>query len=921
MKKTKLKVILSIFSIGTLIAFLIFSNFVNKRSKYESFLLSDIKSLNESYNSEIAPKIMMDKPEMAGIQDYYATIDPTLKKVPHERLISAIQETQSKLKRSKSELFDRYQWNEVPSNMSGRVRSFMIDPNDIKGEKVWAGSVTGGLWYNNNIYENDSIWHPVSDVWENLSISSIIADPNNPQIFYVGTGEAQTAVTIYRESSTRGVGIWKTTDAGKTWTLLPSTSNFNYITDIVVKNESANSVIYAGVVSGTYQGENHLSNPSDGVYRSTDGGSTWTQVLPNIAGETVPYSPSDLEIAASGRIFVGTYRNIDGKGGATILHSDDGISWSVYDEYNSIISSSEIFTNNIPGRTMLASAPSNPNTIYAIIAAGRTTPENWIYYRGKHLIKSTDNGENWIEKTVPNGDPEETYWATLAWHALTIKVDPNNENTLYAGGLNMQKSTDGGNTWDLKSFWYNRTNYPPYLHADQHNITFKPNSSDTIFFTNDGGVFATFNGSNSNITYIEKNNSLNTLQFYTCNLHPDSAALEYIGGLQDNGTVLFTGNPINKNESPVSGGDGAYCFFDNDDFLISTVYYNSIYIANKVNGTYQRLDQNGDFYGTGTFICPSDYDDNHNTFYANAVGFTGARANSILRVTNMTTVNSSGIILDVNTNSSVPFSHVKYSQYSPYNAANLYLGTQSGKLYKTLNAHSSPSSTEIGSNQFPTANISCVAEGKDENELLVTFSNYGVSSIWYSGDGGSNWEEKEGNLPDMPIRWALFDPVDTAKVLLATEVGVWGTNNIYSDPVNWEPINNNFPNVRVDMLRLRTTDNTILAATHGRGLFYCDLEGGKPSTTSIFKHTITEFETKIYPNPTNGYINLNFAENVNGLINISVFDESGRMIKSIKSNINSNQFNFNISEFNNGIYFINISANKKFVTKKVILRK
>jgi Secretion system C-terminal sorting domain len=920
MKKVRFKAFASIIILfGILFSVTINTNYY-KRKKYERFLLKDIQSLNLEYKSE-GTKPAMDKPEMAGIQDYYMTIDPELKRVPHERYVSAIKETLRRSKGTKSELSDRYEWLEVPADMGGRVRSFMFDPNDTDDKKVWAGSVTGGLWYNNNIY-TDSIWHPVSDLWENLSISSIVADPNNSQIFYVGTGEPQTAVTIYRESSTRGVGIWKTTDAGETWQLLPNTSEFPYISDIIVKDETGTSAIYAGVVSGTHQGEDHTSSPSDGVYKSTDGGTSWSQVLPNINGQTVPYSPSDIELAASGRIFVGTYRNINGYGGASILYSDNGTSWNIFADYNDSIQASTDATVVIPGRTMLTSSPSEPNTIYAVIAAGGYTAQNWIYYRGRYILKSTDNGANWEQRNLPySGSP----WATLAWHALTIKVDPNNPNTLYAGGLNMSKSTDGGLSWQEISIWWNFGPYyhpdnPPYLHADQHSITFKPGNSDTICFTNDGGVFMSPNGTDLDIEFIEKNKNFNTLQFYTCDLNPDSASVDFVGGLQDNGTVVYKGPPIQVDQSFVSGGDGAYCFYDKDNYLITTVYYNRFYVFKENGSSYTSINSTGE--ESGTFISPSAYDDYRNTLYANAVSFTGDQANQILRVKNILTENPIKEFITLGTASAVHFSHLRYSKYSTQTQTNLYVGTQAGLLYKITNAQGNPETTDIGDNAFPIANISCIEEGKDENELLVTFSNYGVSSVWYTNDGGTSWSEKEGNLPDMPIRWALFDPEDTTKVMLATELGVWGTNDIHAEPVIWEPLNNGLPKVRIDMLRLREWDNTILAATHGRGLFYCDLEGGSepqdPISTTYITTLPQELEIDVYPNPNRGILKLkydNFIEH----ISISIYNENGSLQKTF-SNVNANS-ELNISDLSDGLYFVKINAGGKETTKKIILQK
>ena len=232
----------------------------------------------------------------------------------------------------------------------------------------------------------------------------------------------------------------------------------------------------------------------------------------------------------------------------------------------------------------------------------------------------------------------------------------------------------------------------------------------------------------------------------------------------------------------------------------------------------------------------------------------------------------------------------------------------------------SPSAINITDNSFPLANISCVEEGKDENELLVTFSNYGVSSVWYTNDGGDTWTEKEGNLPDMPIRWALFDPEDTSKVMLATEVGVWGTDDIYAETVTWEPLNNGLPKVRVDMLRLREWDNTILAATHGRGLFYCDLEGGSEPQDPVasINKVVQQLEIELYPNPNRGILKLKY-DNSNENISISVFNENGSLQKTFR-NVNANS-EINISDLSDGLYFVRISTGKKEITKKIILQK
>jgi len=184
----------------------------------------------------------------------------------------------------------------------------------------------------------------------------------------------------------------------------------------------------------------------------------------------------------------------------------------------------------------------------------------------------------------------------------------------------------------------------------------------------------------------------------------------------------------------------------------------------------------------------------------------------------------------------------------------------------------SPLVTEITGDEFPIAYVSSIAVGQSENVLLVTFSNYGVESVWQTLDAGATWTNVEGNLPDMPIRWALYHPENDEQVMLATELGVWTTSQLNAVEVAWAQNAAGMANVRVDMLTLRPIDNTVLAATHGRGFFTCNF---LPDPTISIPEKKSNFFT-VYPNPTNGILNLNF-ENANGSpTRIIVVDISGR---------------------------------------------
>ncbi|NOX46671.1 MAG: T9SS type A sorting domain-containing protein [Chlorobi bacterium] len=848
-----------------------------------------------------------DHPEFAALQNYFMTFDPAENRVPVERLAVANKYTIQLQQQNNLKSTNLIEWEQTGSNMGGRTRGIMWDPNDANGYKVWACSVTGGLWYNNDISDNNSSWEIVDDFWPGLSTACIAYDPNNTQVFYVGTGEYQTARVIYRESSGVGYGIWKTIDGGQSWEILESTGDFKYISDVKVRNEDGNSVVYAGVVSGVYHGVEHVSGPSDGLYRSTDGGQNWEQVMPGIGEENLPYAPADLEIGPNGRIFVGTMKNLDGDGGATILWSDEGTagSWTVYDYYETIIPNDPEFP--VPGRVVLAAAPSDENIVYAIVGAGWTNSSNFNYARGRYILKSTDGGESWTEKNLPGGDPG---WASLSWHAFALAVNPTDPNNLFAGGLDLWKTANGGSSWGHVSEWSAwGTGSDDYVHADQHWIRFKPGSSTEAIFSTDGGVFYTSNAEANYPVFVEKSRGLSTLQFYTCDIYPVAGQDIFVGGLQDNGSLLYQGSPLDVYDM-VSGADGAYCFFDENEpeYMITSIYNNWYYLHHNFNS-------NGSFgdYGTGVFINPCDYDSENNILFANAGQFNGSNVNKILRISGLPN-NPVNAYKNLGTGLNTYFSHIKVSPYAEAGTSTLFVGSQNGKLYKVTNAQATPQTEEIGGSEFPVAYISCVAIGGSEDTLLVTFTNYGVPSVWETYDGGENWNNISGNLPDMPIRWALYHPGGANQVMLATEVGIW-TNNKTNLGI-WTP-DPGFSNVRVDMLQMRNADNKVLAATHGHGLISCTWDYD-PLTT--VKDRFVDESLNIFPNPSNGIFNLKTGKNISGEIQFDVVDVNGKTIFSGKLNANNQNASktIDLTGKPKGVYFVNVRAGGKAYSRKLI---
>jgi len=844
-----------------------------------------------------------DQPEMAAIQDFFMTVDPATGIVPKERLRQAYLETRGK----PGNLFrsDTLEWQGTSANMGGRTRAILWDPNDPTGKKVWAGGVTGGLWYRNDITDDQSQWLPVNDFWPSLNVSCITFDPNNPTTFYIGTGEAQTALIIYRESSGVGDGIWKSGDGGMTWQIMESTIDFEYITDILVRNEEGVSVIYAGVASGDYHGTIHQSQPSDGLFRSEDGGLTWNQVLPEITGYGEPYAVADIELSADGRIFIGTMQNVEIEGGAVVLFSDEGLqgTWTVFDDYVAIIENNSQY--NIPGRVMIGCAPSDANIVYAAVAAGYN--DGFNYYRGRYILKSINKGETWSSMLIPDSE-----WATLAWHAFFVEVNPANPNVIYTGGIDMWKTTATGSSWNHISDW--SAMYwgggDDYIHADQHGVAFKPGSSTEFICCSDGGVFYTTTAANNYPVFLEKNQGFNTLQFYTCDLVPTAGTPIYCGGLQDNGTLLYQNQPFSINDM-IDGGDGACCFFDDElEMLITSVYYNRYSVFLNWS-QYDYLD-----YYSGIFINPADFDKPNNVLYANAVDFFGANANQILRISGIP-YSSNGQFITLSTGINVYFSHVKVSPYtSSMTPTTLFLGTQTGQVFRVNNAQSTPLVAEITGSEFPAAYISCIAVGETEDVLLVVFSNYGVSSLWQTLDGGETWAEVEGNLPDMPTRWAIYHPENDNQVMLATELGVWTTTDVNASNVAWVQNISGMANVRVDMLALRNADNVVLAATHGRGFFTAPF----PLEPNVTVPENEKLATTVFPNPSTGVVNFTLEESQNVLAVISVFDVAGRQVYEKSEHMGQATETIDLSSLPKGNYILKIQAGKKSVIEKIVLK-
>jgi hypothetical protein len=753
--------------------FILFTQTKNKYSYNITYQKPVISNLPAEWDED-SEKERSHMQELIALENEL-TRDPATGLVPRERLIEAYAYTRTLT--SQRGAISGVNWIERgPSNVSGRTRAMMVDPNDPTQKTIWAAGVGGGLFKCIDITSSNPQWTPINNFFSNMAICAIAYNPLNTQEFYFGTGEGW-----FNADAIRGFGIWKSSDGGNTWNQLAATTgtNYYYIKKLVVHPGTGH--VYAAT--------------RQGLFRSTNGGTSFSKVLGNGTG-AASNEITDIDISASGRLFAGI-DNADGIYTSTTGAAGD---WT---KLNTLASG---FPTASMGRIELACAPSNTNTLYAMVESATTL---------QNIYKSINAGVNWTTLTKPtDADPGIGNDITRgqAWYDLTCAVDPNNENIVYAGGIDLFKTSNGGTTWSQLSHWYGGFGFQ-YVHADQHNIIFQPSSSSVIYFANDGGIYRSADAGNS-ISF--KGDNYNVTQFYSCAIHPTAYINYFLAGAQDNGSHRFTGFGINTT-AEVTGGDGAFCHIDQSEpqFQFTSYVNNSYYVSTNGGNNFTGVTLTSN---TGaSFINPTDYDDLNNRMYCSDANGRFVRWNNPSLVGN----NHTNCTI-----SSFGTSRATAVTVSPNTNNRVYFGTSNGRVILLDNAHSGSSftGTQINSGAgMPSGSVSCVeVERGNENHILVTFFNYGVVSVYETINGGTSWSSVEGNLPDMPIRWALFNPLNAQQCLLATELGVWSTDLLNGGSTNWGPTNSGLANVRTDMLQIRSSDNLVIAATHARGLFSTD---------------------------------------------------------------------------------------------------
>jgi len=808
-----------------------------------------------------------------------------------------------------------------PLNVGGRTRVVFFDPNDVgvnNGDgvdynRVFAGAVGGGLWVNDDITDANSMWNIIPGLASNLSVSAYAIDPNDSNTFYVGTGEQ------YTDGAAIGDGLYKSTDGGATWAAVTipvagggDFQNGNnlfqagifHINDILARDVNGNTELYVGVGSSRYFSPNFtITNPRNflgaqngGIYRSVDNGATWTRIESillsfNSNGMSFPVIPNDFEIGSDGTLYMGTIATPGFQSaGGRIYSSKNGVNWRL----EQVISGGS--------RTELAASKSNPNKLYVL---ANVNNEAEIY-------KTEDGFATLLDVEEPNdadnGIPDTDFTRGQSFYDLMIEVAPDNDQLVYVGGINIHRTEDGGQTWQQISKWSNNPNMNllgiPFVHADIHALTFQPDNTNRALIGSDGGVSLASNlsqaGSDSNAIQNRKT-GYNVTQFYYGDIDQNnfSDGDDFLGGTQDNGSPVFRNSVQNGNLTPTFdplGGDGSYSAID-DEGVYAVLGYTSrthLYLQYPItnNSTTYFISNEND----GDFINVAELDSAFDVFFANSR--TPGNSNSITACQ----LGQDAATCEEITSAIIAQGRPTAMKASPFSTTTptLFVGSQDSRLYRIDNANSDAAKviTDLSSNNF-LGSVSDIEFGASELEIYLTMHNYGVNNIWYTNDGGITWSQKDGNLPDIPVKAILQNPLVPNEVIIGTGNGIYATTDFDSASPTWIQTINGMTSVPVYDLDLRTADNTVLATTHGRGMF----TGKFDNTTASITTELREKPLRVFPTQATSELFLTSDRSFND-VEITIYNLNGQEVYRAKQSISNSRQRIDVSRLSTGFYLL-----------------
>lgn len=736
-------------------------------------------------------------------------------------------------------------WTQLgPGNFGGRTRSLVIDPRNP--DTMYAGSVTGGVF---KTVDGGKNWTPLTDILPILNVGALVMDPNDSNTLYAGTGE-------YYQSWT-GQGIFKTTDGGATWTQLPATVSITYTNKLVMSAVNPGR-IYAATING--------------VYTSPDGGATWTLMSLNTTQAFSGCQDLALRTDTGKDYLYATCSPRAGGSNYAIWRNTDAAGSGAW---------TQVFSAQFMGRTSLAIAPSQQTTIYAMAESvgGDSRYEGGLLavYRsdsggdpGSWNARVTNADSNIMNtllltdaRTVilnfcNNGGPP-TYTTGQGGYDNVLAVDPLDPNRVWAGGIELFRSDDGGANWGVASLWQIPFGSVQYAHADRHVIVFHPgydgDSNQTMFIGTDGGLFRTDNAraavstgpraacqtdfqTNSLVRWNDLNHSYAVAQFYHGAAYPGGGV--YMGGAQDN--TVGRGSDLTGINGWVqfSTGDGTAVAVDPADVNMFYESKQNLSLVRSINGISTLPATAGITEASASF-----------PFVPFLAMDPGEGRRLYLGGTTELWQSTNGAVSWSPAATVEPSSRVSAIAVSPFDSKTVLFGTLRGYIYYSHDALNPAAPTTWSYARPRNGNVGGIAFDPTNPDIVyATYTTFKSAAsptdahIYKSINGGVTWFASDGSgntaFPDIPAHRILVDPRNPQMLYVGSDIGVF----ISADGgLTWTHDPGEFGNVITEELAFDRgiTGDWLFAFTYGRSTFRIPLPGANVDgcTYSIDPSTIT----------------------------------------------------------------------------------
>ncbi len=815
--------------------------------------------------------------------------EPSAKMLPHDWMYSqraypnnnidkeAIQDAYRITKLAKQQAAERFEeeWQLAgPFNIGGRITDIALHPTDQN--IIYAGTSVGGIYKSTDGGVNFSV------IFEDegaLSIGSIALALSNPNVIYAGTGEANGSAV---SGAFFGDGVYKSTDAGANWEFV-GLENTQHIGRIVVDpaNEDRAFVAATGVLYG--------KNNERGLYRTTNGGDSWENVLfvsDSTACIDVVINPENANI-----IYVATWERIR----KAWERSYGGLTSRIYRSFNGG-DTWEQLTNGLPadneetGRIGLAIAPSEPNTIYA----SYTTDVITNFFDG--IYRSDDAGTSWSQ--VDNGTINSIY-SSFGWFFGNLRVNPNDKDDLWVLGLQLGRSFDGGETW---------TNATDGMHVDFHALEVHPQNSDFVVAGNDGGLYISNDGGGD----WEHVKSIPNNLFYQCEIDHSNPERIYAGA-QDQGTVRTLSGSVDDFDR-ILGGDGFHVIVDPvDPSYVYAEYQFGNFHRSDVGGPNMQFKFNGEDDRTNwnTPIVMDPHDPQTIYYGGHHLWKSTNRGDDFVAI--------SGDLTDgEHPSGSLSYGTIITIAVSPSDPLVIYTGSDDGNVNVTFDGGENWTNISSG---IPDRYITQVAvHPTDPLTAFVTLSGFRdldyQPHVLMTINGGDNWQDISSNLPEIPVNDIIVHPDFPNVLFIANDMGVWYST---STGTVWDVLGTGMPFTIVNDLDLHAEEAFLIAATFGRSMLKLDISQLDPTPT--LELVQTQLALSIFPNPVFNEATLAFENNGTGTATIQLLNLNGSVVMKMDGvpiQEGNNTMNLNLSNLASGTYMARINTGKKIGVTKIL---